>query len=179
MLSRKVFFGGMQIEGHLPPMPLVKQAEEVSTDLGIQEDTFKKMGLKAVRTSDQRLWEQKISYERKAAHKRWMEHDIQPFPLSEDVLYSYIKACGDSAPTYPKSLMRAIGFARHVLGLDLRGDVLESGRIRGCVDSHYSNRRKLQRPPPSVQQVSDLEMIVKDDSRSDSDKLAAGYTSYA
>ena len=103
-------------------------------------------------------------------------HDIQPFPISEDVLYSYIKACGDSAPTYPKSLMRAIGFAKHVLGLDLKGDVLGSGRTRGCVDSHYSCRRKLvQRPPLSVQQVSDLEMIVKDDSRTDSDKLAAGY----
>ncbi len=69
---QKSVFGGMQIAGHLPPMPLVRQAEEVSTDLGIQEDTFKKMGLKAIKTSDQRLWEQKISYERKAAHKKWM-----------------------------------------------------------------------------------------------------------
>ena len=34
---------------------LVRQTEEISTDLGIQEDVFKKMGLKAVKTSDQRL----------------------------------------------------------------------------------------------------------------------------
>ena len=233
---QKNVFGGMQIAGHLPPMPLVKQAAEISSDLGIQEDVFKQMGLKAVKTSDQRLWGQKISYERKAAYKKWMsliavqynawlvgrqqmseglmkfaqggltesvkdclatratstlharagpliryvqfcrERDIQPFPVAEDVLYAYVKACGDSAPTYPKSLMRAIGFAEHVLGLDLKGDVLESGRIRGCVDSHYSCRRKLvQRPPLTVQQVSELEMIVKDDSRTDSDRLAAGY----
>ena len=33
----------------------------------------------------------------------------------------------------------------------------------------------MQRPPLTVQQVSELEGIVKDDSRSDSDKLAAGY----
>eukprot|EP00435_Cladocopium_sp_Y103_P057781 s503_g20.t1 len=87
-----------------------------------------------------------------------------------------MKSCEDRAPSYLRSLLLAISFANFHFGLDGADAVLSSGRIRGCSSKHYAEKRKLvQRPPLSQEQVVALERIVLDESRTDVDRIGAGF----
>ncbi|CAL1128318.1 unnamed protein product [Cladocopium goreaui] len=73
------------------------------------------------------------------------------------------------------SLLLSISFANFHFGLDGADSVLSSGRVRGCAQKHYADKRKLvQRPPLSVEQVLTLEKIVLDPGRTDVDRIGAG-----
>ena len=89
------------------------------------------------------------------------------FPVDEALLYDFLKSLEDCAPGFPRSLLLAISFAFHLLGLEVRGAALLSGRIKGVVQSHYVRRRKVrQRPPLTKEQVMKLEAIVHNAKRS-------------
>ena len=58
------------IKSAIPPMPLQPEREtpmdEVATD-----SAFRMAGLRAASSIDNRLWSEKLSWERKAAYKKW------------------------------------------------------------------------------------------------------------
>ena len=98
------------------------------------------------------------------------------FPLTEHLAYEYMKNSLHKAPSFHRSLMLAISFANFHFGLDGANTVLASGRIKGCAQKHYAEKRKLiQRPPLTVEQVIALEQIVLDQNRTDVDRIGAGF----
>jgi hypothetical protein len=98
------------------------------------------------------------------------------FPLTEHLGYEYMKNSLHKAPSFHRSLMLAISFANFHFGLDGANTVLASGRIKGCAQKHYAEKRKLiQRPPLTVEQVIALEQIVLDQNRTDVDRIGAGF----
>ena len=104
------------------------------------------------------------------------EHGKRAFPVSEGVIYDYLKSDENFAPTYPRSLLISLSFARHVLGL--RGDITSAttGRCKGVTHNFFiKKRRLLQRPALSVDQVVKLEKIVMNESAGVSDRIAAGF----
>ena len=98
------------------------------------------------------------------------------FPLTEHLVYEYMKNSVHKAPSFHRSLLLAISFASFHFGLDGAKTVLASGRIKGCAQKHYAEKRKLtQRPPLTVEQVMALEQIVLDQGRTDIDRIGAGF----
>ena len=105
----------------------------------------------------------------------WKLHNAVCLPVTEHQLYDYFKANPDAAPTSFRSLLIALSFAKHLLGLSIQGDALSSGRIIGLANAHYSNRCAVKRRPPlTVQQVIRLEGLVNTTTAKDSDRIAAG-----
>ncbi|CAE7869934.1 hypothetical protein AK812_SmicGene44293 [Symbiodinium microadriaticum] len=92
--------------------------------------------------------------------KFWGDMGKTCFPVHEAQLYDFLKSLEDCAPGFPRSLLLAISFAFHLLGLEVRGAALLSGRIKGVVQSHYVRRRKA---------------IVHNAKRSKYDRVAAGF----
>ena len=104
------------------------------------------------------------------------ERGINPFPLVEHVCYDYVKSCESRAATYPRSFLLALSFTNYHFGLQGADSVLSSSRIRGLVNTLYSQKRKLtQRPPLTVEQIVALEEIVLDGRRSNLDRIASGF----
>ena len=98
------------------------------------------------------------------------------FPLAEHLVYDYMKCCDHRAPSSHRSLLLAISFASFHFGLDGASSVLSSGRVKGCAQKHFAEKRKLvQRPPLMAEQVMALEAIVLDTARTDVDRLGAGF----
>ena len=94
---------------------------------------------------------------------------VPAFPVREETVYMFLKSNPQLAPTFPKSLVTSIAFAKYILGLAGCDEVLSSGRIRGAVAIHFTNKRKLtQRPPLTVEQIRSLEFLVVD-------MIAAGF----
>ena len=229
--ARNVF----TISGQIPPLPVARPDALVQTDM-VAGSCFQQAGLKFAKTTDDRLWKERLSWERKCAYKKWsvlvledigawelgrqvavsgqlsfakgglMEslHDALGnkatstlharagpllryvkfwkdlgcpfFPISEPMVYDYLKAWPEAAPSAFRSLLLSLSFAFHVLGLNGGNVGFNSARIKGLSDIHFCDRRKLiQRPPLTVEQVSWLELIVKDESKAAFDRIAAGY----
>eukprot|EP00435_Cladocopium_sp_Y103_P033579 s3354_g8.t1 len=197
--------------------------------------SFADAGLKLTRKTDERFWEQQISFERKAAYKKWTmsilsnpgawsvarpkrgenlidlmrngisesikdclgvkatstlhnrvnpliryaqfakEVNVDPFPIQEPVAYQFVKS-KDVAPTFPRSFITSVAFAKHVLGLLHADEVLDSCRLKGFASLHYTKKRKLvQRPALTVEQISYLERTVMDGNRTLYDRVGAGF----
>ena len=54
----------------MPPMPL-RQSSDAQLDIYTDDSAFKVAGLRAASSIDNRLWAEKLSWERKAAYKKW------------------------------------------------------------------------------------------------------------
>ena len=88
----------------------------------------------------------------------------KPWPLRE-------------ALTHLRSCLIAMSFAKHVLGLFGAADVLESGRVRGVMTTHYRRKRLLrQRDLLTVAQVLKLEQYVMNEKAAPADRVAAGFS---
>ena len=217
-------------------MPCLPDEQTAVIESEMVEDAFTKVGLRAASASDQRLWQEKLSWERKCACKKWCtlalmklsawaigrsvasssgmqlargslvesvvdalagkatatlhgragpllkyakfwrDRGLDFFPVQEDMVYQYLKAQSNWAPTAPRSLLISLSFAFHILGLS-GGDVAsKSGRIKGVSDAHYADRRKLvQRPPLTADQILMLEKTVHDTARTSYDRIASGF----
>ncbi|CAE7384742.1 unnamed protein product [Symbiodinium sp. CCMP2592] len=102
----------------------------------------------------------------------------QPFPLSEQKMYRFVKEyCSGAAPTFASSFMSSIGFMQYVLEAKVPADCVSS-RLAGAVSKLYLEKRKLQQKPPlTASQIRALERIVLGlipEVRADVDKYAAG-----
>ena len=225
--------------GILPPIPGNKTELNRTgfAELGdTTSDAFKSAGIALRSSSDTRLWQERLSWERKAAYKKWtslmakqfgsweicrqlwagnslgmaqggllesvmdalgnkatstIHARVSPllqlvhyyeqlgyscFPLTEHLVYEYMKNSLHKAPSFHRSLLLTISFASFHFGLDGAKTVLASGRIKGCAQKHYAEKRKLtQRPPLTVEQVMALEQIVLDQGRTDIDRIGAGF----
>ena len=198
-------------------------------------NSFSEAGLRLMRKTDELLWQQQMSMERKAAYKKWTslvlsnpgcwtvarprkgenlmdllrvgigesikdclgtkatgtlhnranalirfaeyskENFTEPFPIKEHMVYQFLKS-GDHAPTFPKSFLASVSFAKHTLGLMEADEVLTSCRVRGFSSLHFAKKRKLiQRPPLKVKQIALLEELVGDTHRTAYDRVAAGF----
>ena len=223
-----------KVGGNMGPCSIT--AEPVDENrLETKCSSFADAGLKLMRKTDEHLWELHITFDRKAAYKKWTtlvlddpmawsvsrpragqdyisflrqgigesikdclgvkatgtlhnrvnpliryaqfarESGVRPFPILEDVAYAFLKQA-DSAPTFPRSFVTSVAFAKHILGLLGADNVLDSCRIKGFAAMHYTKKRKLvQRPPLTVAQISHLEWCVVDTNRTIYDRVAAGF----
>ena len=200
------------------------------------QDAFKAAGIALRSSNDSRLWQERLSWERKAAYKKWttliskhfnaweicrqlwagnsvklaqggllesvmdalgnkatstihamvspliqLTHHYEQqglccFPLTESLVFDFMKENPCKAPSFHRSLLLSISFASFHFGLDGASGVLASARVRGCAQKHYAEKRKLvQRPPLTVEQVVALERTVLDPSRTDVDRIGAGF----
>eukprot|EP00438_Fugacium_kawagutii_P025313 Skav217866 [mRNA] locus=scaffold2487:52317:58797:+ [translate_table: standard] len=222
---------------NLLPLPLTSQDAPTESETVMLDDAFTKVGLKAAKGGDKRLWDDRLSWERKCAYKKWCSlvcvkigswdigrkvatsRDLEfargglnesikdalasraastlharasplikfakfcrdrgkhPFPVSESMVYDYIKSSDQWAPTAPRSLLLSLSFSHHVLGLDGGDCGFKSRRIKGLADhAFYVDRKKLvQRPPLTVAQVMALERLVHDANSSRYDSIASGF----
>ena len=225
--------------GVLPPVPgscKTLDNSGLADFCEVASDSFKAAGIALRSSNDTRLWQERLSWERKAAYKKWttliskqfnaweicrqlwagnslkmaqggllesvmdalgnkatstvharvspliqLAHHCEQkgfccFLLTESLVYDYMKDSPDRAPSFHRSLLLSISFASFHFGLDGASGVLASARVRGCAQKHYAEKRKLvQRPPLTVEQVKALERIVLDPSRTDVDRLGAGF----
>ena len=105
----------------------------------------------------------------------WKARDVVCLPVKEGQMYDYMKAVPNSAPTYFRSLLISVSFAKHLLGLVVLEFTLDSGRIRGLANAHYSARCAVKRRPAlTVLQVIFLEGIVWNDAKKTADRIASG-----
>ena len=141
-----------------------------------KRSSYADAGLRLMRKTDENFWQQQISFDRKAAYKKWttlimeepgswvisrpktgdglfelLQHglvesirdalgvkatstlhgranpllryvqfakknNVPPFPMKESVAYAFLKET-DTAPTFPRSFITSVAFAKHVLGL--------------------------------------------------------------
>eukprot|EP00435_Cladocopium_sp_Y103_P009360 s4141_g2.t1 len=223
-----------KLMGNLGPCSHVAEPAQDMT-LSVKCNSFADAGLKLMSKTDERLWEQQLSLERKAAYKKWTslvlsnpgcwsvarprhgellfdllrngigesikdclgvkatgtlhnranplirfahyarENFHEPFPIAEHVAYQFLKS-GDFAPTFPRSFLTSISFAKHVVGLMHTDDVLNLCRLKGFADLRFTKKRKLvQRPPLKVEQIACLEELVNDGRRTKYDRVAAGF----
>lgn len=58
------------IKSAMPPMPQGR-AQEVQQDTVLDDTAFKMAGLRVAKNIDSRLWSEKLSWERRAAYKKW------------------------------------------------------------------------------------------------------------
>ena len=238
-VSKKLRGDGILEAGPLPPIPgngTALNKVEIADLYDAASDSFKTAKIALKSSSDTRLWQEKLSWERKAAYKKWtaliakqfnaweicrqlwagnsvkmaqgcllesvmdalgnkatatIHARVAPllqlvhycelkgcncFPLTEFLVYDFMKDSSSRAPSFHRSLLLSISFANFHFGLDGASNVLSSGRVRGCASKHYAEKRKLvQRPPLTVEQVLCLEMIVLDPGRTDVDRIGAGF----
>ena len=224
----------LKVTGNLGPQSIVDSKPE--PEIPVVASIYKEVGLKLSKKIDEKVWEQKLSYERKAAYKKWLSlvlmevgawtisrlspgqdifnfmggslaqsvqdalgikatstlharanpliryaaflkgMGVPAFPVREEAVYMFLKSNPQLAPTFPKSLMTSIAFAKYVLGLTGCDEALSSGRIRGVVAVRFTIKRKLtQRPPLTVDQIRSLEFTVIDKNKSAMDRIAAGF----
>jgi len=220
--------------GNLGPCSVLQQSDP--GDLFDQKrSSFADAGLKLMKRTDENFWQQQISFDRKAAYKKWTslimeepgswiisrprtgdgltellqhgmtesikdalgvkatstlharanplmryvqfakQHNIPPFPMRETVVYSFLKDT-DTAPTFPRSFITSVAFAKHVLGLLHTDEVLNSSRVKGHAAIHFTKKRKLvQRPALTVEQIEHLEKCVNNEERTMYDRIASGF----
>ena len=100
------------------------------------------------------------------------------FPLTEHAIYAFFEEKQTTAAaTSFRSLLSAIAFAQHVVGLEGGDRVYTSGRVRGHASKLYMQKRKLkQRNPLRVADVVLLERICCNlEGKSVQDRYAAGF----
>ena len=61
----------LDLHGPLPPVPVIAVADN-SEGSFTESLSFKQMGVKAIKSADDRLWSEKLSWERKCAYKKWV-----------------------------------------------------------------------------------------------------------
>ena len=220
--------------GNLGPCSVLQQTDPGEL-FDRKRSSFADAGLKLMRKTDESFWQQQISFDRKAAYKKWTalileepgcwiisrpktgdglaehlqhglaesikdalgvkatstlhgranplmryaqfakQHNVPPFPIKESVAYSFLKDTS-TAPTFPRSFLTSVGFAKHVLGLLHTDEVLASSRIKGHAAIHFATKRKLvQRPALTVRQIEHLEKCVNDEERTMYDRVASGF----
>lgn len=104
------------------------------------------------------------------------QEGVEPWPVSERLVYGFLKSDEKFAPTFPRSFMVSLSFSRHVLGLRGEIDTSLSGRTKGFADVWFLKKRRLiQKSPLSVAQVIHLEKTVMDARRSMVDRIGAGF----
>ena len=101
---------------------------------------------------------------------------VQPFPLTEQVAYDFMKyEAVKASSTFLRSFFVSVAFSLYVLGLTGADLVMQSSRITGLAREMYLRKRKLvQRRPLTVKIVKALEDFAQDDSKSLFDRVAAG-----
>ena len=77
------FSQGMKFAGNIPPMPTSSLLREDLTAMVIAEDSMKRSGIPLAKASDAKLWEQKLSWERKCACKKWISLVAEQFTAWE------------------------------------------------------------------------------------------------
>ena len=100
----------------------------------------------------------------------------QPFPLTEQVAYDFMKyEAVKASSTFLRSFIVSVAFSHYVLGLTGADLVMQSSRMTGLAREMYLRKRKLvQRRPLTVKMVKALEDFAQDDSKSLFDRVAAG-----
>ena len=89
----------------LPPLPCFPGELVDSLESDFVEDSFARVGLRAVKASDQRLWEERLSWERKCACKKWCSlilMKMSAWTIGRSV------ACGDSMRLAGGGLMESV-----------------------------------------------------------------------
>ena len=223
----------VKLFGNMRPCSTPKHHDPVDL-FDKKRSSFADAGLRLMKRTDETFWEQQISFDRKAAYKKWTSliledpgswsiarpksgdslseflqrglnesikdalgvkatstlhgranplvryvqfakaNNFEPFPIKEHEVYRFLKD-SDTAPTFPRSFITSVSFAKHVLGLLQTDEVLGSCRVKGYMAIHFARKRKLvQRPPLSVKQIEHLELCVKDCNRTMYDRIAAG-----
>ena len=102
------------------------------------------------------------------------KNEVRPIPFDESAMYDFCTASeGDCAPTFLRSLVTSLSFCHHVMGARGAKDCLESGRLTG-VARHVClrKRKRLQKPPFTVDMLRDLETMVCDPA---TDRICAGF----
>ena len=83
-------FPQMSFYGPMPPMPHVQTDNPVSIRSAI-DGCFQQAGLKFAKATDERLWQEKLSWERKCAFKKWSSlilEDIASWEIARQVASS-------------------------------------------------------------------------------------------
>lgn len=223
----------LKVTGNLGPV--ASNQGEIDELKAVTQNSFADAGIRLMKSTDSKLWEQRLSMDRKAAYKKWTalvaqnflawsvarpkngqlvidlirdgiaesiqdclgikatstlhsragpliryaqfakQQSVEPFPIREHVAYQFIKQ-EQLPPTFPRSFVVSVAFAKYTLGLLEAEGVLESSRIKGRASRHYLNKRRLtQRPPLTVLQIQKLENIVGASDRTTYDRVAAGF----
>ena len=71
-------------------MPCLPDEQTAVIESEMVKDAFTKVGLRAANTSDQRLWQEKLRWERKLERP-----GLGVFPVQEGMVYQYIKRQSD------------------------------------------------------------------------------------
>ena len=90
------------------------------------------------------------------------QYEDSGFPLKERVVYQYFRflEASNTGATTSTSFREAIRFCKHIMGLESADVVLESRKISGAAQGHFSNKRLLsQAPVLTVDNVRELERI--------------------
>ena len=105
------------------------------------------------------------------------KNEVRPIPFHESAMYDFCTASeSDCAPTFLRSLVTSLSFCHHVMGAWGAKDCLESGRLTGVARHVYLRKRKrLQRPPFTVDMLRDLETMVCDPAVGATDRICAGF----
>ncbi len=77
------FSQGVKFSGNIPPMPTSSLLREDLTAMVIAEDSTKRSGIPLAKASDAKLWEQKLSWERKCDCKKWISLVAEQFTAWE------------------------------------------------------------------------------------------------
>ena len=104
-------------------------------------------------------------------------NETMPLPFSEEAVYVFCTYLESTcAPTFMKSLVTSISFCHHVLGAAGALDCLQSNRLLGVARLTYlRKRKKLQRPPFTVEMVIRLELFICDSANGATDRICAGF----
>ena len=107
------------------------------------------------------------------------EHGMKPWPIREAIVYDFLKSGESFAPTFPRSFLISLSFARHTLGLRGEIDAALTGRTKGVSQTWFLKKRRLvQKAPLSVAQLVQLETLVVSEGRNKADRIAAGFFSF-
>ncbi|CAE7210661.1 unnamed protein product [Symbiodinium sp. CCMP2456] len=113
-------------------------------------------------------------YSRALAAIRY-QHFCTSFPMSELLCWRYVNQLATGKPTAASSFLRLCVFLHYTLGPDGSEEVINSARLSGQAALALNRKAPTKQAPPfSVSMVRTLHAILKDNSRSPFDRLAAG-----
>ena len=64
------FFRVMPMGGQMPPVPASRELTQTAMQT-VSDSVFQKAGLKFAKATDERLWKERLTWERKCAYKKW------------------------------------------------------------------------------------------------------------
>ena len=98
----------------------------------------------------------------KYMHWHAEQYEDSGFPLTERAVYEYFRylEASNAGATASTSFREAVRFCKHIMGLDSADVVLDSRKISGAAQRHFSKKRLLsQAPVLTVSDVIELERI--------------------